>query len=539
MKKAYDVLELLKPVRFTEQDSDATEAEDVDAKDNNDSNDKSDEKADNKSDDKSDNENKADGSEDSNGSEGSDENTENQENTEDTDKAANKEGDTANVDASKKALNDAKAALTKCGSDLDNVYKNNNLAKYGPDMTKTYQNGSKALWVGIGLALAAGVVFLCIKGIIPVKKILPKIPLVGKLFQGDKAAIKDVTSTVMGDNSMSNVDTNANNNGSTGVGGNGASQTAPQGSNPEQLADPNAQPTIENSVQAQANAKPGDIIQRNDGSKYVLNQGDIEWAKQQMANGKGNETVDQAEDQSNNSASADTNAQNTATTEPTNSNDANNATTGADNNTNAQAEQSTETANNPVGNASNGTEQVQADTENQTNGGAQQNQEQSSGEQDSISQVAADAEKAANITGDQPQGNTDAQSNGNGQAQNPNPTSQQQNINDQNSQDNAVNVQNNAQQNNTSSQFQNVKNNRKIMSEMNNPPTPKELESNERMRKSGNVKFSPLGNGWELATSGDMAFVINQFGHTVYTGRPGDAVIKEIPEWLKTLNFGK
>lgn len=63
------------------------------------------------------------------------------------------------------------------------------------------------------------------------------------------------------------------------------------GTNSAQLTD--KAPTIENSIEAQANAKPGDVIQRKDGSKYVLNRGDINWAKQQMTKGKGNETVDQ------------------------------------------------------------------------------------------------------------------------------------------------------------------------------------------------------------------------------------------------------
>lgn len=39
------------------------------------------------------------------------------------------------------------------------------------------------------------------------------------------------------------------------------------------------EPTIENSIAAQAKAKVGDILQRDDGTKVKLNQGDIDWAK--------------------------------------------------------------------------------------------------------------------------------------------------------------------------------------------------------------------------------------------------------------------
>lgn len=39
------------------------------------------------------------------------------------------------------------------------------------------------------------------------------------------------------------------------------------------------EPTIENSIAAQAAAKVGDILQRNDGTKVRLTQGDIDWAK--------------------------------------------------------------------------------------------------------------------------------------------------------------------------------------------------------------------------------------------------------------------
>ena len=52
------------------------------------------------------------------------------------------------------------------------------------------------------------------------------------------------------------------------------------GSNPDQLTD--EKPTIANSIEAQANAKPGDVIERADGTKWKLTKGDIDWAKSQI-----------------------------------------------------------------------------------------------------------------------------------------------------------------------------------------------------------------------------------------------------------------
>lgn len=43
------------------------------------------------------------------------------------------------------------------------------------------------------------------------------------------------------------------------------------------------QPNVNNTLQAQANAQPGDVLQRADGTKVVLNKGDIEWAKNKIA----------------------------------------------------------------------------------------------------------------------------------------------------------------------------------------------------------------------------------------------------------------
>ena len=58
------------------------------------------------------------------------------------------------------------------------------------------------------------------------------------------------------------------------------------------------EPTIENSIAAQAAAKVGDILQRDDGTKVRLNQGDIDWAKNIMKEepDMGEATVDETDD---------------------------------------------------------------------------------------------------------------------------------------------------------------------------------------------------------------------------------------------------
>ena len=54
-------------------------------------------------------------------------------------------------------------------------------------------------------------------------------------------------------------------------------QSFTPGSNPAQFT--NREPTIANTNDAVANAHPGDVLQRNDGTRIEINQGDIDWAK--------------------------------------------------------------------------------------------------------------------------------------------------------------------------------------------------------------------------------------------------------------------
>lgn len=58
-------------------------------------------------------------------------------------------------------------------------------------------------------------------------------------------------------------------------------QSFTPGSNPAQFT--NREPTIANTNDAVANAQPGDVLQRNDGTRIEINQGDINWAKAHQA----------------------------------------------------------------------------------------------------------------------------------------------------------------------------------------------------------------------------------------------------------------
>lgn len=60
-----------------------------------------------------------------------------------------------------------------------------------------------------------------------------------------------------------------------------ATQSFTPGSNPAQFT--NREPTIANTNDAVANAQPGDVLQRNDGTRIEINQGDIDWAKAHQA----------------------------------------------------------------------------------------------------------------------------------------------------------------------------------------------------------------------------------------------------------------
>lgn len=433
MKKIYDVSQLLKPVRLYEQDSDATEAEDVDKKDEDQekNNTNEEKKEDGNTEEKADEKNNGDSQE------NKDQNTEqnNQEQNNEQNQA-----NQGNVQAQQNALNDVSKSLMDCSVELDNIYKNNNLKKYGMGVENAYKGVMRFVWPAIGITVAATVAFLCMKGIIPAKKVLSKVPLIGKLFQGDKAAINSVQQSLLfaGTNKATQMGTQAINNignkpqqaqpvGNSTVAPEAVTQattenqdeqsaptntenannqngesstTAPVGSNPEQKTD--KAPTIENSVEAQANAKPGDVIQRNNGEKYVLNQGDINWAKQQVQNGKSKETVDQAKQEEETVATtAQTNVQN-ETAPDANQQNTNGQTT-TPTNDNAQQNDA------PNQNANSAT--PQANTQPEDNSQANNNQQTNNQQGESIKDVAQQTASAANSNANASQTNNTPTSN--------------------------------------------------------------------------------------------------------------------------------
>lgn len=434
MKKIYDVNQLLKPVRLYEQDSDATQAEDVDKKDEEeksqeekkDENDqKNNDGQENKEAEKNEEDQQADGNADQNN---------NQEQTE------QKADDKGNVQAQQNALNGVSKSLMDCSVELDNIYKNNNLKKYGMGVENAYKGVMRFVWPAIGITVAATVAFLCMKGIIPAKKVLSKVPLIGKLFQGDKAAINSVQQSLLfaGTNKATQMGTQAINNignkpqqaqpvGNSTVAPEAATQaatetqdeqsaptntenannqngesstTAPVGSNPEQKTD--KAPTIENSVEAQANAKPGDVVQRNNGEKYVLNQGDINWAKQQVQRGKSKETVDQAKQEEETGATtAQTNVQN-ETAPDANQQNTNKQTTTPTNGNAQQNDAQNQNANGAT---------PQANTQPEDNSQANTNQQTNNQQGESIKDVAQQTANAANSNANASQTNNAPTSN--------------------------------------------------------------------------------------------------------------------------------
>ena len=422
MKKIYDVNQLLKPVRLYEQDSDAIEAEDVDKNDGQEKNDKNDQKNDGKN--KNDEQASEQQPEQQTEQNAEDDSTD----TQKQDKTEQKQKNQANVQAQQNALSKINKSLMDCSVELDNIYKNNNLKKYGMGVENAYKGVMRFIWPAIGITVAITVAYLCMSGIIPAKKVLSKVPLIGKLFQGDKAAINSVQQSLLytGTNKATQLGTQAINNIGNNpqqaqtVGNSTAApedttqpatepsdgqasstdtenvndqnnETAPEGSNPDQLTD--KAPTIENSVEAQANAKPGDVIQRKNGEKYVLNQGDIDWAKQQLNKGKGTETVDQAEQEEDTGNTPTSNAQN-ETAPGTNQQNNNNGQTTTPANGNAQQT--------PDQNAGANNTAPQANNQSDNNGQTDASQQTDGQQSESIKDVAQQTADAANSNTNQP-----------------------------------------------------------------------------------------------------------------------------------------
>ena len=411
MKKIYDVNQLLKPVRLYEQDSDDFEAEDIDKNDGQEKNDKNDQKNDGKN---------------KNDEQQSEQNVENDStDTQKQDKTKQNQKNQADVQAQQNALSKINKSLMDCSVELDNIYKNNNLKKYGMGVENAYKGVMRFIWPAIGITVAITVAYLCMSGIIPAKKVLSKVPLIGKLFQGNKAAINSVQqsllytgtnkATQLGTQAINKIGNNpqqaqtvsnssvapedttqpatepsdgqASSTDTENVNGQN-SETAPVGSNPDQLTD--KAPTIENSVEAQANAKPGDVIQRKNGEKYVLNQGDIDWAKQQLNKGKGTETVDQAEQEEDTGNTPTSNVQNETAPDANQQNNNNGQTT------TPNAQQTSDQ------NAGADNTAPQADNQSDNNGQTDASQQTDGQQSESIKDVAQQTADAANSNTNQP-----------------------------------------------------------------------------------------------------------------------------------------
>lgn len=96
----------------------------------------------------------------------------------------------------------------------------------------------------------------------------------------DTATATDPNATVSRDPSLNSTTTPADAPNATPTNG-GTTQSFTPGSNPAQFT--NREPTIANTNDAVANAHPGDVLQRNDGTRIEINQGDIDWAKAHQA----------------------------------------------------------------------------------------------------------------------------------------------------------------------------------------------------------------------------------------------------------------
>ena len=183
MEKIYEIDKLLKPIQLYEQESDDFEAKDVDAKNN------EEQKVDEK---KSEENNKK--------SDEVDDKKEKEEPSEEKKDETSEKPKEINEDVAKKqrdAINKVNSDLTNCAVELDNIYKNNNLKKYGVGVENAYKGMGRFIWPAVGIGVACAVAFCCIKGWIPIKKVLSKMPVIGKLFQGDRMAINTVQNTLL------------------------------------------------------------------------------------------------------------------------------------------------------------------------------------------------------------------------------------------------------------------------------------------------------------------------------------------------------
>jgi hypothetical protein len=185
MEKIYEVDKLLKPIKITEQEStdkdkEAEEAQATEEKQPAENNNEKTEKTDNE-----------------NTEQAQEKKPEEQEKKSEEPEKNQPAQDNSQVNQQQKSLYKMNSELTNCAMELDTLYTNNNLKKYGMGVDNAYKGVGRFIWPAVGIGLAATVIFGGMKGIIPVKKILPKIPLIGKLFTGDKMAINTIQNSLI------------------------------------------------------------------------------------------------------------------------------------------------------------------------------------------------------------------------------------------------------------------------------------------------------------------------------------------------------
>jgi hypothetical protein len=185
MEKIYEVDKLLKPIKITEQEStdkdkEAEEAQATEEKQPAENNNEKTEKTDNE-----------------NTEQAQEKKPEEQEKKSEEPEKNQPAQDNSQINQQQKSLYKMNSELTNCAMELDTLYTNNNLKKYGMGVDNAYKGVGRFIWPAVGIGLAATVIFGGMKGIIPVKKILPKIPLIGKLFTGDKMAINTIQNSLI------------------------------------------------------------------------------------------------------------------------------------------------------------------------------------------------------------------------------------------------------------------------------------------------------------------------------------------------------
>lgn len=166
------------------------------------------------------------------------------------------------------------------------------LARTGKSVTKTIQNpnmsiSQKILTIAPSVAASA----FAVAGLGNVAKTLTGASAVGAGVATGLETGSDDSNTGSNDVDTSSEDTNVEDNSTDDTttsddtsteddtSSNDTEEETSKDDTDEASEEELGEPTIENSIAAQAKAKVGDILQRDDGTKVKLNQGDIDWAK--------------------------------------------------------------------------------------------------------------------------------------------------------------------------------------------------------------------------------------------------------------------